>query len=52
METITLSKKDYVELRQKADVNEDLLQKLIRGLEDIKAGRVKLWKKSNDQSTF
>jgi len=45
METITIPKQVYKELRRKADIDESLLIKLVRGLEDIKAGRIKLWKK-------
>lgn len=43
METITIPKKEYETLKKKADLDEDLLIKLIRGLEDIKAGRIKPW---------
>ena len=45
METITLSKQEYLRLKNKAEVDEELLIKLVRGLEDIKAGRVKSWEK-------
>ena len=45
METTTIPKQVYKELRRKADIDESLLIKLVRGLEDIKAGRIKLWKK-------
>jgi len=45
METITIPKQEYKELRRKADIDESLLIKLVKGLEDIKAGRIKLWKK-------
>lgn len=41
--TITLSKKQYKELKEKAEINESLLVKLVRGLEDVKAGRIKPW---------
>ena len=41
---ITIPKSEYLELRKKADLDEELLVKLIRGLEDIKAGRIKEWK--------
>lgn len=43
METITIPKEEYETLKKKADLDEDLLIKLIRGLEDIKAGRIKPW---------
>lgn len=43
METVTIPKEEYETLKKKADLDEDLLIKLIRGLEDIKAGRIKPW---------
>ena len=48
METVTLLKKEYKELKQKAELNQSLLTKLIRGLEDVRRGRVKPWKKFTD----
>tara|TARA_Y100000310_G_C20595490_1_gene770288 strand:+ start:1219 stop:1362 length:144 start_codon:yes stop_codon:yes gene_type:complete len=47
METIVIGKEEYEELKRKAEIDEELLIKLIRGLEDIKAGRIREWKKSN-----
>lgn len=44
---VTIPEIKYLELRRKAELDEELLVKLIRGLEDIKAGRIKEWKKSN-----
>ena len=44
MEIITISKEEYEILKHKAEVDEDLLISLVRGLEDIKAGRIKPWK--------
>ena len=44
METITIPKIEYETLKKKAEVDEDLLIKLVRGLEDIKEGRIKPWK--------
>ena len=44
MQTVTISKQEYETLKKKAELDEDLLIKLIRGLEDIKAGRIKEWK--------
>ena len=38
----------YEELKRKAEIDEELLVKLIRGLEDIRAGRVTPWKKISD----
>lgn len=43
MKTVTIPKEEYETLKKKADLDEDLLIKLIRGLEDIKAGRIKPW---------
>lgn len=45
METVTIPKEEYKMLRHKAEVDENLLLSLVRGLEDIKAGRIKIWKK-------
>ena len=47
METVTISKQEYEQLKQKAEVDEDLLISLVKGLEDIKAGRIKPWKTSS-----
>ncbi len=47
METVTIPKVKYIELKRKAEIDEELLIKLIKGLEDIKHGRVKEWKKSS-----
>ncbi len=44
MENITISKQEYADLKRKAGMDEELLIKLIRGLEDIKAGRIKEFK--------
>ena len=41
---ITIPEKKYLELKEKAELDEELLIKLIRGLEDIKEGRIKEWK--------
>ena len=46
MEKIAIKKKEYVQLKKKAELNNELLIKLVNGLEDIKQGRIKLWKKS------
>ena len=46
METITLPKEEYELLKKKAEVDEELLVSLVKGLEDIKSGRIKPWKKS------
>ena len=44
MKTVTIPEAEYKTLKKKAELDEDLLMKLIRGLEDIKAGRIKPWK--------
>ena len=41
METVTISKHEYAELKRKADIDEQLLKGLIQGLRDIKEGRIK-----------
>ena len=41
---VTIPKERYIELKKRANLDEELLIKLIRGLEDIKAGRIKEWK--------
>ena len=41
METITIPKEEYKELKKKAEIDEELLHELVQGLKDIKAGRVK-----------
>ena len=46
METVTIAKEKYKDLKRKAELGEDLLVKLVRGLEDIRAGRIKPWKKT------
>tara|TARA_Y100000310_G_scaffold345846_1_gene471159 strand:- start:49482 stop:49631 length:150 start_codon:yes stop_codon:yes gene_type:complete len=45
METVTIPKKEYESLKEKANIDDDLLVKLVKGLEDIRAGRIKPWKK-------
>lgn len=44
METVTITKEEYKMLKQKAEIDENLLISLVKGLEDIKAGRIKPWK--------
>ena len=46
MEKIAVKKKEYFQLKKKAELNNELLTKLVKGLEDIRYGRIKLWKKS------
>ena len=44
---ITIPKTEFESLKLKAEINEDLLFKLVRGLEDIRLGRFKPWKRFN-----
>jgi len=44
-ETVTIPKDEYESLKKKAEIDEDLLLSLVRGLEDIRAGRIKPWKR-------
>ncbi len=46
IQTVTILKKGYEFLKKKAEIDDDLLTSLVKGLEDIKAGRIKPWKKS------
>ncbi len=41
MRTITITKDEYLGLKKKAELGDDLLTKLVRGLEDIRTGRIK-----------
>lgn len=43
--TITISQEEYARLKKESKIDHGLLLKLVRGLEDIRAGRVKPWKK-------
>lgn len=47
MQTVTISKKEYEELKRKSEIDYELVGKIKRSLEDIKQGRVKEWKKTN-----
>ena len=44
--TVTIPKGEYETLKKKAEIDENLLISLVKGLEDIKAGRIKSWKKT------
>ena len=44
METVTIPKDEYERLKKESEVDEELLTSLVRGLEDIKHGRIKPWK--------
>ncbi len=39
-ETITITRKEYEELKRKADVDEELLQELVQGIKDVISGNV------------
>lgn len=41
--TVTISKTEYKRLKKKEEIDTELLASIARGLEDIKAGRVKRW---------
>jgi len=43
MEMTLIPKQELLELKQKAELDQELLIKLVRGLEDIRAGRLKSW---------
>ena len=45
VKTITITKREYIALKKKAEVDTMLVEKLKRGFEDIKHGRIKEWKK-------
>jgi len=47
-DTVTISREEYSLLKEKAALDDNLLLSLVKGLEDIKAGRIKPWKKSTD----
>lgn len=44
METVTIPKEEYEELKKKAEVDWELVEKIKRSLEDIKYGRISEWK--------
>jgi len=51
-EMVTIPKTKYEELKRmakKAEIDEELLIDLVRGIEDIKAGRVKPWRKMKEE---
>ena len=52
MRVRVIKDKEYTELKRKAELNDDLLTQLVRGLEDIKAGRIKPWKRTTNRSSF
>ena len=44
MKTITISEQEYERLKNEAEVDVELVEKIKRSLEDIKHGRVTEWK--------
>ena len=44
---INIPQEEYKELKKKAEIDDFLLIKLVKGLEDIKEGRIKLWRKAS-----
>ncbi len=42
-ETVTISKKQYEKLKEAQEIDFELLSKIVKSLEDIKAGRIKEW---------
>jgi len=48
MASITIPREEYNSLKEKAELNDNLLLKLVKGLEDIKEGRIKPWKKTTN----
>lgn len=51
MANVTISEEEYKKLKEKADIDEELLVKLVKGLEDIKEGRVSPWKSKKSQAS-
>ena len=43
MKTVTIPEAEYERLKQEAQVDTELVEKIKRSLEDIKHGRVKEW---------
>lgn len=46
METITIPKQEYNKLKKKAQLDDELLKKLAKSLEEIKQGKFKMFQKS------
>ncbi|MBI3051689.1 hypothetical protein HYY74_04500 [Candidatus Woesearchaeota archaeon] len=40
-ETVTISRKEYQRLKKLEEMDHELVAKIVRSLEDIKAGRIK-----------
>jgi len=49
METITISKDEFIRLKQCELEENDLIKKIARGIEDIQKGRIKNWEEINSK---
>ncbi len=43
METVTIPRKEYEELKNKAEIDLELVEKIKRSLDDVKFGRITEW---------
>lgn len=43
MKSVTISKTEYEKLKEVEAVDHELLIKIVKGFEDIRAGRIKKW---------
>ncbi len=43
METVTIPKSEYKKLKKLEEIDNELLIKIVKGLEDIKVGKIKKW---------
>ncbi|MEK6871786.1 MAG: hypothetical protein AABX16_02690 [Nanoarchaeota archaeon] len=44
METVTIAKEEYERLKKQLEIDEELVAKIKRSLENIKQGKIKEWK--------
>ena len=42
METVTIPREEFKKMKKEASVTEDLLTKLVRGLEDIRTDKIRI----------
>ncbi len=47
MESVTISKKKFKTLKKRAEVNDLLLRELVEAIEDVRRGKIKLWKETS-----
>lgn len=47
---MTITKEEYLKLKEKTEFDTELLLKFVRGLEDIRAGRIKPWDEVVEES--